>query len=162
VLNFDAKWSKPLELVDGSAERLVYTLEDFEALPEIPGVYVFCRLWGSRPAKITPIYIGQAKNVRARVQQHTKSSVRLMNGIKSPDWGNGRRGVIWCTVSTRSKERQARMLDILERGLIEAALTKGFELLNIKLTKQHAHSITFSGNRVSEQLAPRRLLVRGL
>src|SRR5580765_6459591 len=141
MLNFEADWAHPVELIDGTKQKLVYTLKDFEALPEEAGIYLFCRLWGKRPAKITPLYIGRASNIRVRIRQHFERNVKLMNGIRDPDLGNGRRGLIWCTVRAQAPKKKKKILDILERGLIEHALSEGHELLNVKLTKLKTHSV---------------------
>jgi hypothetical protein len=160
VLNFEADWSRPINLIDGSKQKLVFALKDPEALPEEAGIYVFCRIWGQRPVQLTPLYIGKAANIRARIRQHIEGNVRLMQGIKDPEIGNGSRGVIWCTVRARAPKKCEKILDVLERGLIQHALSEGHELLNVKLTKLKAHSVQFTGNRMSEQLAPRRMLIR--
>jgi hypothetical protein len=155
MLNFNAAWAQPIDLIDGSHEGLTYAVADWTRLPEEPGAYVFARIHGD---KVKPLYIGETANIRTRIDQHLKSNVRLMNGIKKAP--NGKRILMYCTIKTNSNKRRDTMLAVLQRGLIEHALSEGYELLNIQLTKMPVHSIAFSGNRFSEQLAPRTIYVQ--
>ena len=156
MLNFSASWQPAVELVDGSSQNLVYTVKDFETIVAEPGVYVFSRMFGET---VSPLYIGETTNIQKRIRQHTETNVRLMNGIKAS--GRGRKVVLYCTVSTSSIKRRDSMLAILQRGVIEHALSEGHDLLNVQLTKLSVHSVQFTGNQLSGQLAPRKMYIRG-
>lgn len=156
MLNFNATWYKPVELVDGSASQLIYAVKGIETVPKDPGAYVFCRAFGG---KLQPLYVGETIDVRLRLIQHLEKNVRLMTGIRNS--GNGRKLFLYCTIRTNSKVRRDKMLAIIQKGLIEHALSGGFDLLNIQLTKLPVHSVSFTGNRWSEKLAPRTLYTRG-
>jgi excinuclease UvrABC nuclease subunit len=132
-------------------------LETFDEIEAGSGVYVFARVFNGIA---TPIYIGEATNIRSRIHQHTERNVRLMNGIKTS--GKGKKVDLYCTVRTNSTQRRDAMLAILQRGLIEHALSAGHDLLNVQLTKLSAHTVQFTGNRLSEQLAPRKMFIRGV
>ena len=155
MANIEASWHQPVFLVDGSENRLPYSIDNSETLPEEPGVYVFCRMYGE---KVIPLYIGKALNIRKRVCSHLKTNVRLMHGIRES--GTGKYIVLACTVVTGPGRRVLTMLNTLERGLIENALSEGYELLNIQLTKLKVHRIEFSRNRTVEKMLPRTMLVR--
>jgi hypothetical protein len=156
MLNFNASWHRPVELIDGTDLNLVYSVKSFESFPDGPGAYVFARVFGK---KLVPLYIGEAVSVRTRIRQHLEKHVKLVNGVKKS--GTGKKVVMFCTVKTSSEQRRGSMLKILQRALIEHALSEGHELLNVQLTKLAVHSIKFTGNRLSEQLAPRKIFVRG-
>jgi hypothetical protein len=51
------------------------------------------------------------------------------------------------------------VISILEQALIAHALSEDFELLQKQGTKTPNHTISFQGNRTSEDLAPRRMRV---
>jgi hypothetical protein len=157
MLNFSATWHPAVNLVDGSKVRLTYTLGDFEALPDEPGAYAFARIFGK---KVVPLYVGEATSIRKRIRQHLEKNVRLVNGVKGS--GNGKKVVMFCTIKTKSEARRKALLRVLQRGLIEHALSEGHKLLNVQLTKLSVHSIAFTGNRLSEQLAPRKMFVRSV
>lgn len=155
MLNFKASWHKPVELIDGTELNLVYTVKSFDELSDEPGAYVFGRIFGK---KIVPLYVGETLSIRTRIRQHLEKNVRLVNGIKKS--GKGKKVVVFCTVKTKSVKRRDAMLNVLQKGLIEHALSEGYELLNVQLTKLSVHSVQFTGNRWSEQLAPRKIFVR--
>lgn len=156
MLNFNATWHPHVELVDGSELNLTYSVERFDSFPDEAGIYVFARIFGKT---IAPLYIGETTNIRKRIKQHLEKNVKLVNGVKKS--GNGKKVVMFCSVKTRSEARRDAMLAVLQRGLIEHALSEGHKLLNVQLTKLSVHSIAFTGNRFSEQLAPRKMFVRG-
>jgi hypothetical protein len=156
MLNFKASWHRPIELVDGGNLNLVYTVKRFDSFPDEAGAYIFARMFGKT---IFPLYIGEAASIRKRIKQHLENNVKLVNGVKKS--GRGKKVVLFCTVRTSSDERRDAMLGILQRALIEHALSEGHDLLNVQLTKLAVHSISFTGNRFSEQLSPRKIFVRG-
>lgn len=152
-MQIDAKWSKPIPLKDGSSSGLIFKL-DLESIPDEPGVYVFARSYSS---KIEPIYIGETINLRIRISSHLKS-VPLMKAIENAS--SGKRILIYCTVSARSKEKAKSQVKIIEKALILHAQAEGCELFNMKGTKLPTDVISFTGNRASEAIAPRLMRVK--
>ncbi|MGD9667844.1 MAG: hypothetical protein AB7U75_02190 [Hyphomicrobiaceae bacterium] len=150
-MDIDAKWHKPIDLVP--AEAFGYNV-DLDAFPTEAGVYVFGRTWGDNSH---PLYIGQSINLRARIKQHL-DSVNLMKAIAEA--ASGQRFVMVCTLNLKRGQQVDRVLGILERGLIDRALTEGHELINVHGTKTPTHSVSFQGNRTSEQISGRYIYVR--
>ncbi len=151
-LNIEASWSQPIRL------RLarfgaIYECEDPDRIPTESGVYIFGREHGEAAA---PLYIGKALNLRRRIEQQL-NSVRLMTGIREAERGG--RFVIYCAPQLKRGQRAIRVITILERALIAHALAEDFELLQTQGTRTPNHTIRFSGNRTSEDLAPRRMRV---
>lgn len=153
ALNVKAKWYKPVALIDGASEGLIYKLENPSAVPEDPGVYVFARSHGK---SVTPIYIGRSVNVLKRVQEQLEK-VKLMNSIKKSP--NGKRIVLFCTVKPKPGQNAVTLTKVVERALIAHALAAGVDLVNIQGTRKKRHRITNHGNGDSRKVAPLRMLV---
>lgn len=82
-MQFKIKWLKPISLLDGSKDFLIYTcdLNDMKHIPTSAGVYMFaCR--NTKNGHLKPLYIGESKNLRSRIDSHFKGSTRLMNQIR--------------------------------------------------------------------------------
>lgn len=152
-MKIEAMWAQPISLVKDKTQTLIYTL-DLSLLPDEPGVYVFGRRHGDT---IVPIYIGETASLRKRVESHLKS-VPLMNAIANA--ATGARFLIYCTVKTASAEKAKKQVGIMERALILHAQGEGHQLVNKKGTKLPTDTISFSGNRTSEAIAPRTMLVK--
>jgi hypothetical protein len=152
-MQIKASWSKPIPLTKCKPGGLIYEL-DLEALPPEPGVYVFARQYGDN---VTPIYIGETISVRERVKGHLKS-LPLMRAIENAS--NGNRFLIFCTVKAGSQNKAKKHIKVVERALIFHAQSEGHELFNKKGTKLPTDSITLSGNRTSEAIAPRLMLIK--
>ncbi len=154
MLNFQAHWEQPVQLIDGSKQGLIYYADGINELPESPGAYVFARVHGEYAY---PLYVGETTNIRKRLKSHFERSVKLMNSIKGA--ATGKRIFLYCTIKTSSEKKRDSMLALLQRALIEHALSEGHELFNKQGTKIKAHTISFTGNRTSEQIAPRTMHV---
>jgi hypothetical protein len=152
-MQISATWSKPIQLKKCKPGGLIYEL-DLDALPNEPGVYVFYRQHGSKPSLI---YIGETYLIRARTKGHL-CSLPLMRAIENSP--TGKRYMIYCTVDTASRERAKKQVKIIEKALILHAQTEGHELFNKKGTKLPTDEISFTGNRASEAIAPRTMLVK--
>jgi hypothetical protein len=131
----------------------IYSCDDLFNIPTASGIYIFGREHGEAAA---PLYIGKALNLRRRIEQQL-NSVRLMTGIREAQ--SGGRFVIYCVPQLKRGQRAVRVISILEQALIAHALAEDFELLQKQGTKTPNHTIRFSGNRTSEDLAPRRMRV---
>jgi hypothetical protein len=154
-LNIDAVWSKPIELLDGGRDGLIYRIGDLQGIPDSPGAYVFARLFGEN---VTPLYIGETTTLRSRLNQHLNMNLRLMKGIENA--ANGKRVFLFCEVHLRRGQKINQVLKVLQSALIEHALSEGHKLLNVQLARTPVHTINFRGNRHSEQLAPRQMYHR--
>ncbi|MBY0412598.1 MAG: GIY-YIG nuclease family protein [Bdellovibrionales bacterium] len=152
-MKIEASWSDPIILEKDKTGNLIYTLNIFD-LPVEPGVYVFARRHGN---KIVPIYIGETLSIRGRVKGHL-NSLSLMRSIENSP--NGGKFLIYCTVKSSSKERAKKHIKILEKALIIHAQSEGHELFNKQGTKLPTDSIHFTGNRTSEAIAPRVILIK--
>ncbi len=152
-MKIEASWSKPVPLKKCPPGGLIYEL-DLKALPPEPGVYVFARQYGE---KVTPIYIGETVSIQARVKGHL-NSLPLMRAIENAPSGN--RFLIFCTVKASSRDKAKKHVKIIEKALIFHTQSEGHELFNKKGTKLPTHAIAFSGNRTSEAIAPRVMLIK--
>lgn len=154
TLHIEARWAQPVALTLSSEVREIYSCADIEEVPTSAGVYIFARRHGQA---VTPLYVGQSGNLRHRLYQHL-DSVALMNSIRAAPIGA--RIFIFCTPILRKGQQLPRVLDTLEDALIDHALAEGHALLNIQGTRRPTHTIEFSGNRTSEALAPRTMLLK--
>ncbi|WP_134940857.1 GIY-YIG nuclease family protein [Ralstonia solanacearum] len=117
-------------------------------------MYIFGRQHGET---VAPIYIGETLSIRSRIKSHL-NSLSLMRAIESAP--NGKRFLIFCSLPTKSKEMAKKQIKIIERALILNAQAEGHVLFNKKGTKLPTDEIAFKGNRTSECLAPRVMLIR--
>lgn len=152
ALNIDATWSKPIELLDASNAQESYRVANLESIPEEAGAYIFARRHG---ASVEPIYIGETLDLRKRLEEHLLKNVRLMKGLEGAQ--AGKRLYLYCTVKPKRGQDIRKVLKVLQRALVEHALSAGHKLMNIQLTKTPLHTITFKGNRTSEKIAPRKM-----
>ena len=109
-------------------------------LPDAPGVYVFCRKFGSN---YEPLYIGQADNLQDRIKQHLKINVALMKALR--DAKSGTRSILLGEIMTKRGQQVKRVLEIVEPVLIAEAVDHGFALVNRQLTSTKFHSIVSRG-----------------
>lgn len=149
-----ADWHKPIYLSDGHQENLIYSCNQLGMVPSEPGVYIFCREHGK---SISPLYIGRGLKLRNRLEQQLQS-VKLMMSIQKAE--KGKRFILYCTIKLKRGQRSMPILQTLESALIAHALAEGHQLFNEQGTKFKQHTIQFTGNRISEALAPRLMLVR--
>lgn len=152
-MKIEAAWSKPIPLAKDQSGKLIYTL-DLKALPTVPGVYIFGRRHGST---VVPIYIGETMSLRSRVKWHL-DSLPLMRAIEQA--ATGSRFLIYCTVKAGTEEKAKKHIGVLERALILHAQGEGHEIVNKRGTKLPTDAISFTGNRTSEAIAPRVMLVK--
>jgi hypothetical protein len=152
-MKIDATWSDPVPLLKDKRGKLSYHVNS-EQLPTEPGVYIFCRKFGK---KITPIYVGEALSIRLRINNHLKS-LPLMRTIDEA--AAGKKFIIYCTVKARAKAKAKQQIQIIEKALILHIQSEGHVLFNQKGTKLPTDEINFIGNRTSEAIAPRLMLVK--
>lgn len=140
-MDISIKWIKPTMLGDGKKDRRIYTC-DLEKIPDAPGIYVFCRKHGDN---IEALYVGQAGNIRKRIEQQL-NSVELMMGLKQSELGS--RLILVGVLETKSGQQQDKVLNIVEDAYIRHALGLGHALLNRNGTKPiPVHKIEGNGSR---------------
>jgi hypothetical protein len=153
ALNIDAHWHQPFPLALGG-DGPIYSCPDLQKIPTTPGAYVFGRKYGRRRY---PLYIGQANDIRTRIGQHLNSA-KLMVGLR--DAPAGQRFVACCEITFKKGQPHKTVLDVIENALIAHALAEGYELLQVRGTRFASHTISFTGNRTSESIAPRFIRLR--
>lgn len=141
-MDIDIEWHRPIQLVDGQTENLIYTAKKgaLDSWQGVAGVYMFCRMFNG---EASPLYIGKAENIAGRISQHFKNNTRLMNSIRNA--ANGTRVVIPGKFIPKRGQNKKRCIAIVERALIDHALAEGYELFNIQGARTATHSIGFSG-----------------
>jgi hypothetical protein len=152
-MQIQATWSKPIDLKRCKPGGLIYEI-NLEQLPSDPGVYVFGRKYGK---KLVPIYVGETLSLRNRVKGHL-NSLPLMRAIENAT--NGARFLIYCSVKAGSQAKAKKHVKIIEKAIIFHAQSEGHILFNKRGTKLPTDEIAFTGNRMSETLAPRLMLIR--
>ncbi len=146
------EWLKPVQLIDGSKENLVYSVPRLDKIPEAPGVYVFARRFGDTAC---PLYIGQALKLRGRIKNQLQGNVRLMQGINKAKSGD--RLLLLAKIVKKQGQQVERVLDTVERALIEHALSQGHDLLNKQGTNTLVDSIRSKGKKAWHTPFPRRM-----
>ena len=152
-MKIEASWSQPIALKRCKPGGLIYEL-DIDQLPSEPGIYVFGRKHG---ATAVPIYIGETLSIRGRIKGHL-NSLPLMRAIENAP--NGQRFLLHCTVKAGTREKAKKQVKIVEKALILYAQSEGHVLFNKQGTKLPTDEITFIGNRTSEGIAPRTMLIK--
>ena len=152
-MQIEAFWSQPIPLKLCKPGGLIYELE-VEQLPVEPGVYIFGRKHGN---SVVPIYVGETLSLRGRIDGHLKS-LPLMRAVENAP--TGARFLIYCTVKAGSREKAKKQVKVVEKAIILHAQSEGHVLFNKKGTKLPTDEISFSGNRTSEALAPRIMLIK--
>ncbi|WLI89601.1 GIY-YIG nuclease family protein [Massilia sp. R2A-15] len=139
-MDLSVKWQAPINLLDGDGQNLIYVAEGLEDWHDLPGVYMFARIFDNQ---VCPLYIGKAEKLGARAWQHFRSNTRLMNGIKKA--ASGRRVLILGEFSPKPGQSTKKCIGLIEKALIDHALTEGHRLLNVQGTRTPAHRVSFSG-----------------
>lgn len=139
-MELSIKWYRPISLVDGDKQNLIYVADGLESWQGVPGVYMFARVFNE---EVIPLYIGKAESIGKRAWQHFKSNTTLMTSIKKA--ANGTRVFIPAKFTPKPGQSTKKCIGIIERALIDHALAEGYELLNVQGTKTKTHSIHVSG-----------------
>lgn len=152
-MNIKIHWTTALTL--RADPTLIYSPAVLESVNDVPGVYVFARKYGRR---VTPLYVGKALKLKGRIKQQL-NNLRLMRQIQ--DWEkNGARVLLLGYLKVHGSQDVGTALEVIERALIEHGLAEGHPLVNIQGTRTPFHTLSFTGNRMSEQVAPRQMFVK--
>lgn len=154
-MDLNIKWHKAVPLLDGDDSNLIYVAEGLDAFAETPGVYIFGRVYDGA---IQPLYVGKADDLRKRAWQHFKNNTKLMNAIKKA--GNGARVFVPGQFVPKPGQSTKKCIALIERALIDHALTEGYELLNVQGTKTAYHKINFSGFLPARNITGKLLSVK--
>ncbi|WP_339137220.1 MAG: GIY-YIG nuclease family protein [Candidatus Electrothrix sp. GW3-4] len=146
-MNLEIKWHQPASLEDGDDENLIYSVDGLEEWEDLPAIYMFCRNYGG---VLVPLYIGRSKNVGQRIKQHLNTT-RMMKSIqKAP---KGEKVLVIGEFIPKPGQSIDSSLKILEKTLIEHALTEGYELINKSGTKTPVHTISLSGYKAAKDFS---------
>jgi hypothetical protein len=152
-MQIEARWKQEVALTPVKVGTELFNV-NIDLIPETSGIYVFMRRYEK---KSYPIYIGQALNIRKRIVQQ-KNNLKLMLGISRHD--KGAKSVLCCVIRFKPGQNKAKTLSILERAIIDHCLTQGYELLNKQGVRVKYETIKFKGNRTSEDLFGRIMLIK--
>ena len=139
-MELNIKWYTPIPLTSGDKDNLIYVADGLDSWRDVPGVYMFARIFGDA---VFPLYIGKAKSIESRAWQHFKTSTKLMTSIKKS--ANGARVFIPGKFTPKPGQSTMKCIALVERALIDHALARGYELLNVQGTKTPTHKINLSG-----------------
>jgi len=146
-MDLEVRWLSPFNLVK-SRTNLIYEVENFEEIPEAPGIYVFGRAHGD---SVSPLYIGKAVNLCSRIEQQL-NNVKLMRAIENAP--NAYRVLYVAEFIGKGGQGADKAISVIEAAFISAAMVEGFELINVKGTKTLAHTISSTGNREARSWLP--------
>ena len=138
-MKLQLKWEGLVPLRDGSKENLIY-LFDSQKLPTSAGVYVFGRR--QKNGGFEALYVGRARNVRARVWSH-RNHLRLMMHLKNAK--QGERVVRVGVFKARPGQIPQKCLPLIERILIRYFLAEGHDLVNKAGTRLGRHQLASHG-----------------
>lgn len=150
-MELNLEWQPPLELLDGSDQRLIYTCRR-EDLPDSPGIYVFARRHGS---SYEALYVGKASSFRERVWTQFRN-LPLMVHVR--DAQNGGRYLLLGHFVSRQGQQIDKCLPILEHAFIRQFVDRGDNVSNIQGKKLKSHAITSSGSHAHYGM-PKRIVV---
>lgn len=154
-MKIDLHWHKPCELQDGTNQNLIYEAKKLEKIPKKSRIYVFARKFGK---EMIPLYVGQANDLRKRIDQQLTGNVPLMMAIKNSP--SGKRSILISEFHSKPGQQKDKALNLLEQTFIEHSLGQGYELLNIQGTKTPVDTIKSSGKRRYHSPFPRRMNVK--
>ncbi len=133
-------WYAPIPLREGKESDLTIYSADLADVPNAPGVYVFCRVFGP---KYSPLYVGQAKDLAVRLKYQLNNNLRLMRGLKK-----SAAGARYVVVGELKKPGASvnKKLRAVERTLIRHFQLSTDELLNVQGVKIVEHTLTSERN----------------
>lgn len=146
-MRLQVRWSRPVNLRDGTKENLIYTVE-LAKLPQAAGVYVLGRRWGK---EFEALYVGKAGQLSGRVKSQL-NNLKLMQHLKNAKGGT--RILLVGRIITKPGQQLKKTLPLVERALIRYFLAEGHDLVNKQGTRLRRHEITSDGKH------PKRFIPR--
>src|SRR6266568_1246372 len=122
-------WYPPMPLSGGNPADLRYTVDGIEAWEDCLGVYMFC-CWDHE--RVIPLYIGRAKNMYNRIREHLETATLMRRIAHGP---RGDKVLVLGEYIPQPGQSSEKALAIVEKVLIDHALTEGYGLLNKAGTK---------------------------
>jgi len=150
-MDLELRWLSPFDLVE-SRGNFIYEVDNFERIPDMPGIYVFGRDHGGA---ISPLYIGKAISLCTRIEQQL-NNVGLMRAIQRAP--NAYRVLYVAEFICKTGQNLDKAIAVIESALISAAMVEGFELINKQGTKTLAHTISSTGNREARSWLPENVI----
>ena len=151
-MNVGISWHRPIKL--GTKATFAKKVSEFslEDVPTSAGIYVFARKFGKN---LAPIYIGKALNLRSRMktQFNNHKLVAALTNEKSGD-----RVLLFGIIESGSEDLLKKKIKLAERTHIEHALTAGYRLINVQLTKGPINSVETSGVKPQNHPFPHVML----
>ena len=148
------EWQKPILLFRN--KKRAYFDEQIAEVENSAGVYYFARKHGS---KVDPFYIGETLTLRTRLRNHLKS-VNIMDalrGIANPDTvriAQGSRYFHYGFLLGNAQDKKKR-LRLVQRYLIDEALSMRLLLLNKQGTVIRTHTLLFDGRQDGRGVYPK-------
>src|SRR5580704_7634831 len=129
-MTVEISWRPPVVLGPKATFKRRLSQFDVRNCPEEPGLYIFARKFGKK--LIEPIYIGKATNIRRRLKFQF-NNYRLIEALNSGKAGD--RILLIGTIRSKADGVIRKKLTLAERTHIEHALTAGYPLINVQMTK---------------------------
>jgi hypothetical protein len=155
-MDINVLWHKPIDLLDGSEQNLIYTVkeDDISRFEGLPGVYMFCRIYSD---VLSPLYIGKALDLGSRIRQQFNTT-KLMKAVENSP--KGTKVLVVGEFKCKSGQNNDVCIKLVEKILIEHALAEGNDLVNLQGTKVPYHEIAFTGNSLVKGFTGAQMLVK--
>ncbi|HEY4773266.1 MAG TPA: GIY-YIG nuclease family protein [Xanthobacteraceae bacterium] len=154
-MEIEIQWHRPIPLAKN--RRIVVDRDTLPSvIPNKAGVYFFSRKYGN---SFQPLYIGETKNIRGRLRGHLNNAdIRdILRGIPLPGVPvkRGNKYFHFGTFVGKRGQNSDKCLDLVQKYLIEQAITQKSPLLNKQLTDIKTHSVVFSGPKKGRAIFPK-------
>jgi len=153
-MNIDIFWHSPIDLKDGRKDHLIYSAGNLNKFDGVPGVYMFCRLFGD---DLIPLYIGKANDLEARIEQQLNTT-KLMKTIQ--DAPAGKKVLVLGEFRCKPGQTKDTCIRMVEKALIEHALAEGYELVNQQDTKAKCDVMEFTGYAKAKAFTKKKMYVK--
>jgi hypothetical protein len=152
-LTVEITWHPAISLGTKATFKKRITDFDLSDCPEKPGLYIFARRFGS--GVLQPVYIGKGENLRSRLKTQFNNH-KLIEALLNEK--SGERVLLLGEVKGSAPVALKKKLRLAERTHIEHALTAGYRLINVQLTKGQVDSVEVLGARPHTHPFPRIML----
>jgi len=125
---------------------------DLDRCPEAAGIYIFARRFGKT---LQPIYIGKGANLRRRLKTQF-NNLKLIQAIAKEKAGD--RVLLLGTIKAQAPGAIRKKLRLAERTHVEHALTAGYPIVNVQLTKGPIDVVSIIGKKAQNHPFPRVML----
>jgi hypothetical protein len=147
-------WQRGISLGTKSTFKKNIAQFKLSECPESPGIYIFARKFDD---VLEPIYIGKATNLRSRLKTQF-NNYRLMEALANEKSGD--RVLLLGTIKSSAPDAIRKKIRIAERTHIEHALTAGYPLINVQLTKGAVDMVHVEGKKAHSHPFPRVMFAK--